>query len=378
MNILMLTSEFPPFRGGVSTYAKELALGAVEQGHEVTLVAPDYGADQSQADAALPFKVVRFAGGPNRAKDILAKMLWTRWFAKGRDFDIVHAIDWPFFIPLALSRYRRKSRCVLTFHGTEINMMARPSRSRLLGLMRFWDGWAEHVANSRFTADHLARTFPKVKREEVRAIPLGVRAPVGYVPVGRKEARKRLDVEQDAVLLLSLGRVVERKGVHVTLAALALLPEAVQRRLIFYVVGPALQKDYQEKLQEQAGSLAVDVRFTGGVSAEMLETLYEAADIFCLPAVMGRDGAFEGFGLVFVEAGLRGVPQIGSALGGIPDAVLDGETGLLVPSEDARVLADAILRLVEDEDLRQRLGEGARNYAQRLDWASIAQATYAE
>jgi phosphatidylinositol alpha-1,6-mannosyltransferase len=108
-----------------------------------------------------------------------------------------------------------------------------------------------------------------------------------------------------------------------------------------------------------------------------VERVFAAADFFCLPAVWGRNGEFEGFGLVYVEAGLRGLPAIGTQLGGIPDAVVDGETGLLVPTDDPQALATAIARFVEQPDLRRRMGAAARRYAEGMTWARVAELTYA-
>jgi len=82
--------------------------------------------------------------------------------------------------------------------------------------------------------------------------------------------------------------------------------------------------------------------------------LYAACDVFALPSHM------EGFGLVYVEAAFHGVPSIGARVGGVPDAVIDGETGLLVPVGDPDALANAIGRLRDDPALRARLGEAAR------------------
>jgi endo-1,4-beta-xylanase/phosphatidylinositol alpha-1,6-mannosyltransferase len=116
--------------------------------------------------------------------------------------------------------------------------------------------------------------------------------------------------------------------------------------------------------------------FTGGVPADDVEAILSAADIFCLPAIWGRNGEFEGFGLVYVEAGLRVVPSIGTQLGGIPDAVIDGTSGLLVPPGDADALAEAITKMVGDPALRKRLAEGALAHARASTWTRVAEETY--
>lgn len=378
MKILMLTSEFPPHRGGVGTYAAELARATAELGHEVTLLAPDYGMDQRQADARLPYRMIRFPGGPNRAIDILDKARIVRTLARsGADFDVVHALDWPFFLPLALSAYRGRARCLLTFHGTEINKMRRPSRAAVLRLCSFWDGWAEVITNSRFTARHLLSTFPEARQCSVRAVPLGVRSREASSLPDRQDARETLGLADDTFVLVSLGRIVERKGQHVTAGALKLLPDSVLRRLHWYVIGPSKDDVYFERIRRVARELTCATTFTGDLPPEAVEQHLAAADLFCLPAVWGRRGEFEGFGLVYLEAALFAVPSVATTLGGIPDAVLDGETGILVPPSDTRALADAILALHSDPQLRMSLGARAQVHARSATWEAVAQKTYA-
>ena len=108
MKIALLTSEFPPFNGGVGTYALELAVAASAAGHSVTVLAPDYGGEQSQFDAAQRFSTRRFPGGVASASGLWTRIKATRNLLRGEKFDIVHAVDWPFFIPVGCSR--RKAR----------------------------------------------------------------------------------------------------------------------------------------------------------------------------------------------------------------------------------------------------------------------------
>ena len=106
MNILLLTSEFDPAQGEIGTYAREMAVAATSLGARVTVVAPDYAQDTSVRDRAMPFEVRRFRGGLHSARDLPAKIRLTRSTVGEGQFDVVHAADWPFFIPAALSRQR--------------------------------------------------------------------------------------------------------------------------------------------------------------------------------------------------------------------------------------------------------------------------------
>src|SRR5262245_42833028 len=105
-NILLLTSEFAPAMGGIGTYAREIAAAASRLGAEVTVMAPDYGQQTDDDDRSLPFEVVRFRGGLHSMRDLPRKIMLARRGVRARRYDVIHAADWPFFIPVALSRRR--------------------------------------------------------------------------------------------------------------------------------------------------------------------------------------------------------------------------------------------------------------------------------
>ena len=110
------------------------------------------------------------------------------------------------------------------------------------------------------------------------------------------------------------------------------------------------------------------VVFAGDVSESDLPGYYSACDFLVLPSL----DRSEGFGLVVLEAAACGKPAIGSAVGGIPDAIVHGTSGLIVPPGDSEELANAILRLIRDKGLRTRLSEGALNVTRGRSWESVA------
>ena len=126
MSILLLTSEFAPATGGIGTYAREIASAAAALGADVTVVAPDYAQDTATLDRSLPFEVRRFRGGLHSVKDVPSKILLARSLVGAERYDVVHAADWPFFIPVALSRRLAPARILMTVHGTEINETQTP------------------------------------------------------------------------------------------------------------------------------------------------------------------------------------------------------------------------------------------------------------
>ena len=173
---------------------------------------------------------------------------------------------------------------------------------------------------------------------------------------GSTELRRSLARENE-LLLLSVGRLQVRKGHDLVLKALAGMP--VDAPKIRYIVAGC--GDDASRLQALTAELGLrnQVEFVGVVPADALPSYYAAADIFVHPnRVEGED--FEGFGIVFLEAAASGIPVIGGRSGGVPEAVEDGKTGMLVGGTDPDELGRAILRLASSSSLRASLGSAAR------------------
>jgi phosphatidylinositol alpha-1,6-mannosyltransferase len=141
------------------------------------------------------------------------------------------------------------------------------------------------------------------------------------------------------------------------------------------VIGPDGENDYVQQLKHLVATVDCDIRFLGAMPDQQIRDIYGAADFFCLTGVPDASGRVEGFGLVYLEAAAGGLPSVATAIGGVPDAVLADETGLLVPPaiED---IACAITKLAEDTDTRFILAAGASAHARALSWERCAAETY--
>ena len=170
----------------------------------------------------------------------------------------------------------------------------------------------------------------------------------------RAEARARLGLEPDDFVICALARLTREKGIADLIEGAARTRDSnVPIQLVIAGEGPA-----REELEALAASrLPGRVRFTGRVPET--GAIYAAADIFALPSHM------EGFGLVYLEAALYGVPSIATLVGGIPIAIDDGVTGTLVSVGDVDAIASAIETLRDDPELRRRMGEAARLRTER-------------
>jgi phosphatidyl-myo-inositol dimannoside synthase len=318
--------------------------------------------------------VERFSGGLHSARDLPNKIMLARARIGAAPFDVVHAADWPFFIPVALARGRTRARMLMTVHGTEINETQTPLKRLAIRASGAFGPRTEIAANSRFTRDLFRDKFA-IDAERIHAIRLGVSDFWSGRRSERALVRAYREIGPERIVMITTARITRRKGHHLTLAALARLPDELRRRITWLVVGPEGEADYVAELRGMIRDSDCDVRLLGALSNDEIRDLYGASDFFCLTGLPESSGRVEGFGLVYLEAGAGGLPSVASEIGGVPDAVLAGQSGLLV-APDIDVIAGAIRQLAEDTDLRRRLGAGARAHARDLSWERCAAETY--
>ena len=374
MNILLLTSEFAPAMGGIGTYAGEIASAAARLGARMTVVAPDYAQATAADDHALPFEVIRFRGGLHSMRDLPSKIMLARSKVRSGRYDVVHAADWPFFIPLALSRWRTPARMLMTVHGTEINETQTPLKRLAIRGAGVFGPRTEVVANSRYTESLFRQRFV-IDARRINAIRLGVSDFWFGARRRRAAVREAYQVPSDRLVIVTVARITRRKGQHLTLAALSGLPDELRKRVTWLVIGPEGEAEYVETFRRLVEAADCDVRLLGPQPNTEIRDIYGAADFFCLTGLPEASGRVEGFGLVYLEAAAAGLPSIATAVGGVPDAVLADETGILVAPDPASI-SHAIAELAGDSNLRSILAAGASAHARALSWERCAAATY--
>jgi glycosyltransferase involved in cell wall biosynthesis len=279
--------------------------------------------------------------------------------ARSGEFDLLHAF-WPLPHGLLGLAAKRASGLPLvsTFFGVELTWMEADLPFLAPVLRRIVRGSDAVTVISSYTGERLRRLVPGA---EAVTIPFGATVEARDAPV--EERRPGAPFE-----LLFVGRLVERKGVHVLLDALARV-EGGDVRL--RVVGDGPERAALEARAERLG-LGERVTFDGFVSSAALEARFAACDAFVLPAVVDAKGDTEGLGVVLLEAMTHGKPVIASAAGGIVDIVRDGRNGLLLPPGDPDALAGAVRALREDPERARTLGaRGREGVAAGFSWPVI-------
>jgi phosphatidylinositol alpha-1,6-mannosyltransferase len=175
-------------------------------------------------------------------------------------------------------------------------------------------------------------------------------------------------------VILTLARVVERKGHDLVIRALPRIREQVSE--VRYVIAGPDDGGETDRLRGLAEELGVGhaVEFTGGLSADEIPLYYNACEVYVMPSrEVTRTGDTEGFGITFLEANACGKPVIGGRSGGVVDALEDGVTGFLVDPTDAEDLANRIILLLSDPELASRMGRAGRaRVVASYSWARIA------
>lgn len=326
-------------------------------------------------------------------------------FGKKNDFDMIH-VHFPF--PLALfgvaMKVASKKPIIVSCHGSEVNMAKRNKMFRAMfkWMMKFAD---VITVNSGFMENELTKI---VGKREIKIIPMG--SGIGemfFKNTDRKEKKEKTKI-------LFVGRLIKLKGVEYLIDAFKMLDP---QKYELHIVGDGPEREGLEKVNgwdvrgeekspnstpqppsllgkeggeinpsfekrgvilsevEGWGELKKDpsrITFHGYLTGTALEKMYQSADVFVLPSIIDDQGYTEGLGTVLLEAISYGIPVIGSNVGGIPDIIIDGETGFLVPQKNPGAIAQAIENIVNNPDVSEKLTKNALNHLeQNFSWEMI-------
>jgi phosphatidylinositol alpha-1,6-mannosyltransferase len=247
-------------------------------------------------------------------------------------------------------------------HGEEINT-ASTSRELMFLARRVYQGALLNIANSHNTARMLESCG--VRPSAIRVVHPGVDLERFHPGVDGARLRAA-HARTGELVLLTVGRLQRRKNHALVVEAMALMPDVPIRYLI---AGDGEERHALEALVATHG-LGDRVTFLGAVPGSDLPALYAACDLFVMPNRLVH-GDLEGFGIVFLEAAAVGRPAIGGTTGGVPEAVEDGRTGLLVEGTDAGELARAI-RSMMSPARRSEMGAAACARAAAFNWDRAA------
>ncbi len=351
--VLFISNDFPPISGGQSRYLYDLwsCLPAAE----IVVMAPLLNGS-SEIDTDLPFRVIRvplhLAGGRfSKLYKTLQILIATLRFCRKNTVRQIHCgqIFSTGFAGYCCCLLWRIPYCIYAHGADLLEFENHPLWGYLL--RRILHAADQVVANSKYTQRQLIDNG--VSGEKIQIIYPSIDLERFTKTINRITVRKSYGW-QDKNVILSMGRLVERKGQDTVIKALPLV--AAQVPNIHYAIGGS--GPYQRILEQLAIQEGVEkyIEFLGFVDEAELVQRYAAADIF---SMISREiptaGEVEGFGIVYLEANATSTAVIAGRSGGVEDAVADGHSGLLVDPEDHIAVAHTMVTLLQDHRLRHQL-----------------------
>jgi phosphatidyl-myo-inositol dimannoside synthase len=372
--ILILTHEFLPFRGGIATYCAEMASAAASIGHSVTVIAPDYGKDNTGEDSAQTYSVHRFSGGLYKTST-MPRVIAEVAKINPDDFDIIHAAEWSFVVALHLIQPFKKIPFIATVHGTDIFGFATSKITRFLRATATLKNANYVVANSAFTARLAKSQHPYIADENLIVTLLGVNPWWFDKSEISEDIFEKYNIPSNRKILLTVARIDERKGHRRMLQALALLSTEHKAQLTYVIVGECLSECYLAELHVLANEAGLPVIFTGGAPTEDIRKLYQIAWLYCM---LGEHHPkkVEGFGLVYLEAAAQSLPSLAAPMGGVPEVVVHNKTGYLVEEQTPESATKALKHLLDNSELVSAYGQNALEWAKTFTWQRCAAQTY--
>ncbi|HTZ90892.1 MAG TPA: glycogen synthase [Streptosporangiaceae bacterium] len=388
LRVAMLTREYPPeVYGGAGVHVEYLARALASL---VDLTVHCQGADRSAAalataaDPAVPPAVAHRPwdklAGANSALQVISTDLAMTAAAGGAD--LVHSHTWYANLAGYLSSLLYGVPHVMTAHSLE---PLRPWKAEQLGGGYALSSWCERtaiesaaavIAVSQGMAADILVSYPEVPADRVHVIYNGIDAEQ-YRPDRGRDVLDRFGIDPAAPSVVFVGRVTRQKGLPVLLRAAEWIDPAAQLVLCAGQADTAeLQAEVTGLVEHLRGSRSGVIWLPGMLAKSEVIQILSHATVFACPS------EYEPLGIVNLEAMACGAAVVASAVGGIPEVVADGQTGLLVPPGNEQALADAINALVADQARAAEFGaSGRRRATAEFSWAKIAAQTaglYAE
>ncbi|UFR04960.1 glycosyltransferase family 4 protein [Streptomyces sp. Go40/10] len=370
---LIVTNDFPPRPGGIQAFLHNMAL-RLDPGRLVVYASTwKRGREGTEATAAFdaeqPFTVVRdrttmllpTPQATRRAAGLLREHGCTSvWFGAAA----------PLGLMAPALRRAGAERLVATTHGHEAGWAQLPAARQLL--RRIGESTDTITYLGEYTRSRIATALTPQAAARMVQLPPGVDEKTFHPGSGGDEVRARLGLT-DRPVVVCVSRLVPRKGQDTLIRAMPRILAAEPDTVLLIVGGGPYEKDLR-RMADETG-VAGSVRFTGAVPWSELPAHYGAGDVFAMPCRTRRGGLdVEGLGIVYLEASATGLPVVAGDSGGAPDAVLEGETGWVVRGGSAEQTAERVVALLQDPELRRRMGERGRRWVEeKWRWDLLAE-----
>ncbi|MCX6745467.1 MAG: glycosyltransferase family 4 protein [Candidatus Parcubacteria bacterium] len=355
---LLITIDFPPQTGGVANYLANFCQNLPDN---KLVVLANKVENVHHFDGHQKYKIIR--------ENLLSRYFWPKWL---RTYFIarkiireekIEQIIISHILPMGYIALMLKLPFIIILHGYDIMNAQKSSWKKY---------WAKKIlSKARYIIVNSHNTQKQVLKLSIPENKITIVYPCPNIKTEQLNEHEKQIIKNELNLhhkkiMISVGRLTPRKGFDKVIEA---LPEVIKQipNLVYIIVGNGPDRERLEKLAEDLkvrGNLII----AEDIPNSNLSAFYDLANIFIMPArQIGED--IEGFGIVYLEANLFSKPVIAGRSGGVEDAVLDGQTGILVNPESVQEIGSAILRLFNDPELANKLGiQGKERVLLEFQW----------
>ena len=362
--IILITNEYPPKRGGAGVYCEEIVYSSQKLGIPLHVWAPNYVEENQKNLKKLPIKGSQGWLCSFRIFLELRKQKKTfnqstiLHFAEPGSLRALIRFSW---VIKDLPNY------IVTIHGSEMIRFTFNPLERILFKKTLKNAKRIHVL-SNYNKRKILKFCPEIEN----LIFLWPGAPARNLR-GNKELKKVASRENYNILCVA--RIHPRKGQDLVIRALDTLPNEMKKNVKCTFVGPIVKRNFFNSLIDQSINCRCKIDFLGDLEDEKLRKIYQESDIFILPSVP-KAKSVEGFGFVYLEASSHGIPVVAHQTGGVKDAVIHEKTGFLIEPKNKTGLKDALILLLSDFELREKMGKQGSVWAEKHSWLRLTKKLY--
>jgi len=354
MNVLIITTFYPPAKGGIQTYTYQIAKNLKNLGNEVTVFA--ISSDGIKKIFSSPSLKVYKGNKKSSLLNIFSP------------YDAIVVTSWfPSAIMGVFLSFFHSSKLYISAHGNELLY---PEKSSIM------------KRSMKFCFDKANKIFAVSTYTKKLLVKKGMdESKIVVVPNGTDPKRFNPDVDfydlverynlRDKKIIFSVSRLVERKNFGIVIE---IMPEILKDvpDAVYIIGGTGPMRENWEKMAEEKG-VKDKVLFVGYISDDELPKYYAMCDVFVMPSMeLEERGEVEGFGIAFLEANACGKPVVGGRSGGIEDAIINGETGFLVNPNSRKEIKETILKILKNLSIAKSMGKKGRERVEKeLNWSNI-------
>ena len=362
-NICIITEEFrPSFKGGIATWSTELANYLSLKNYNLRIFLKKRGGLNKFFNIKkLPYEI-SFMGGRDWA---YFKKWYTMFYlynyVKNYHKPIIFSTNWELSQGLILYKKYYKFSLITILHGLEVTRLKSAKYKKNIKNFEKTLFFSDKVLSVSNYTKNKAKSIININKE-IDVIPNFVNTK-SYYPDNKKNFLNSYNLDKDDIILLSLSRLVRRKGHYMVIDIMKDLIKKYSK--IKYLIAGTGDTNYELELKKYVKKLNLtkNIVFLGHVNEEEKIVIYNLCNIFLMTSLpTDKEGNSEGFGITFLEANACGKPVIGTRVGGIPDAIENGKNGYIIKPNSCNELKKIIIKLLDNELLYSSICANSINH----------------